>query len=392
MFLKEMRGAYRNPLAFGFLLLMPFVLIAIISQAFGPLYDGRQTFEVPLVDLDRTTQSEALISELDRLEGITIIELDWRRADLTTGDADNILDNDDYFSLLVIPTGYGQAVTGDGLITVSLYSDPQQEAYAGLVHDQVQGQLEVQDLLRVFDRALAAQVGSENASTIVEEEVAPRARSPEAGVLRLETDKRKVTPANFEQTVPGFALMFTFWLGVFVAGGIYAEKRQYNTWRRNMAAPVHRSLIIGSRVLAYVLIGTAQVLVLFFLGWLIFGLSLGDHPYALLPIFLAMALVTTAFGILMTALIKDFVALNSIMNLVVLLAAAVGGALVPLFLLPDWLRTISPAVPHYWAMDGVQGVMLLDEGLVDTLPNVAALLGFAALFFALGLWRFRFVD
>ena len=186
--------------------------------------------------------------------------------------------------------------------------------------------------------------------------------------------------------------MFTFWLGIFVAGGIYAEKRQFNTWRRNMAAPVHRSLIIASRVLAYVVIGTAQVLTLFFLGWLIFGLSLGNHPYALLPVFLAMALVTTAFGIFMTALIKDFVILNSMMNLIVLVAAAAGGALVPLFLLPDWLRTISPAVPHYWAMDGVQGVMLLDEGLVDVLPNVAALLGFAALFFTLGLWRFRFVD
>jgi hypothetical protein len=53
--------------------------------------------------------------------------------------------------------------------------------------------------------------------------------------------------------------------------------------------------------------------------------------------------------------------------------------------------TISPAVPPL-GLDGVQGVMLLDEGLVDILPNVAALLGFAAIFFTLGLWRFRFVD
>ena len=36
--------------------------------------------------------------------------------------------------------------------------------------------------------------------------------------------------------------------------------------------------------------------------------------------------------------------------------------------------------------------MLLGDGLVDVLPNVAVLLGFAVALFALGLWRFRFVD
>jgi hypothetical protein len=36
--------------------------------------------------------------------------------------------------------------------------------------------------------------------------------------------------------------------------------------------------------------------------------------------------------------------------------------------------------------------MLLGDGLIAVAPNVAVLLAFAALFFALGLWRFRFVD
>jgi len=150
--------------------------------------------------------------------------------------------------------------------------------------------------------------------------------------------------------------------------------------------------IMASRVLAYVAIGMVQMTLLFVLGWAIFGLSLGDHPYALLLIFFAMTLVTTGFGILMTTLIRDFATLTSLMNLCVIVAAAAGGTLVPLFLLPDWLRTISPAVPHYWAMEASQGVILLGDGVVDVLPAVGALMAFAAAFFALGLWRFRFVD
>jgi len=192
--------------------------------------------------------------------------------------------------------------------------------------------------------------------------------------------------------VPGFALMFTFWLSVFVAMSIKSEQREYHTWRRTLAAPVSRASIMGSRMMAYVVVGMAQLTLLFLLAWVIFGLSLGDHPYALVPIFFGMTMSTAGFGVLMTALIRDFATLNSVMNLVVIIAAAAGGALVPLFLLPDWLRTISPAVPHYWAMDASQRVMLLGDGLVDVLPAVAALLAFAAAFFTLGLWRLNFVD
>ncbi len=392
MFLKELRSIYRNPMAFGLLLLMPFLLIALISKAFEPLFEGRQSFDVPLIDLDGTMESESLTANLDALAGIDIVELDWDRPELTAADADDILDDRDHFTLIVIPAGFEESLVSGEQVSVALYSDPAQEAYSGIVRDEVQGRLQIEDLMRTFESVLAAEAGADDAARIVEDEVVPRVEEPGLTVERLFTEKRRATPGNFEQTVPGFALMFTFWLSVFVAASIQSEKREYHTWRRTVAAPVPRVTIMASRVLAYVVIGMAQMTLLFVLGWAVFGLSLGAHPYALLAIFLAMTLVTTGFGILIATLIRDFATLNSIMNLCVIVAAAAGGTLVPLFLLPGWLRTISPAVPHYWAMEASQGVILLGDGLVDVLPAVAVLLAFAAAFFALGLWRFRFVD
>jgi ABC-2 type transport system permease protein len=260
------------------------------------------------------------------------------------------------------------------------------------VLEQVQAQLALEDVVRAFEAAFAVETGEAEAERIVGEEIEPRIEEPALRVERLFTEKRKATPGNFEQTVPGFALMFTFWLSLFVAASIYSEKREYHTWRRTLTAPVPRIALVGSRVLAYTGIGMVQITLLFVLGWALFGISLGDHPYALLPIFFAMTLATAAFGFLMTSLVRDIAVLSSLMNLIVIIAAAAGGTLVPLFLLPDWLRAISPAVPHYWAMSASQDVILLGDGLVHVLPAVAALLGFAAAFLALGLWRFRFVD
>lgn len=392
MFVKEFRSIYRNPMSFFMLLFMPFLLMAVISKAFEPLFEGRETFEVPLVDLDRTTESAEIVARLDSLEGIVIANVGWESPTLTAADADDILDDEDYFTLIVIPDGFGRSLAAGEQVSVSLYSDPGQEAYSRVVRDEVQGRLQIEDLMRVFKSVLVSEVGEAQAQSTVETEIAPRVEEPRLAVERLFTEKRKATPGNFEQTVPGFALMFTFWLSAFVAGSIQSEKLMFRTWRRTLVAPVPRFTIVASRVLAYVAIGMAQMTLLFVLAWALFGLSLGDHPYALLLIFFAMALVTTSFGFLMTTLVRDFVAMSSIVNLVVILSAAAGGTLVPLFLLPGWLRAISPLVPHYWAMDASQGVILLGDNVIDVLPDVAALLAFAALFFTLGLWRFRFVD
>ncbi len=392
MVVKELRSIYRNPMAFGLLLFMPFLLMAVISKAFEPLFEGRETFEVPLVDLDRTAESVEIIAGLDALEGIEIVDIGWESETLSAADVDGILDEEDYFTLIVIPDGFGEDLESGREVSVSLYSDPGQEAYSRVVRDEVQGRLLIEDLMRTFRSVLASQTGETAAEATIENEIATRVEEPGLTVERLFTEKRKATPGNFEQTVPGFALMFTFWLSAFVAGSIQSEKLVFRTWRRTIVAPVSRFTIVASRVLTYVALGMAQMTLLFVLAWALFGLSLGDHPYALLPVFFAMAMVTTAFGFLMTTLVRDFVTMSSLVNLAVILSAAAGGALVPLFLLPAWLRAISPLVPHYWAMDACQSVLLLGSDVGDILPEVAALLGFSALFFALGIWRFRFVD
>ena len=50
---------------------------------------------------------------------------------------------------------------------------------------------------------------------------------------------------------------------------------------------------------------------------------------------------------------------------------------------------IGPFVPSYWAMRGYRSIILDGAGVTDVLGSVAALVGFAALFTAIAVWRFR---
>jgi hypothetical protein len=64
MFMKEMRGAYRNPVGFA----PPScpLFSSPSSVAFEPLYEGRQTFDVP-PSTSTDTRVAGLIAELDAL-------------------------------------------------------------------------------------------------------------------------------------------------------------------------------------------------------------------------------------------------------------------------------------------------------------------------------------
>jgi ABC-2 type transport system permease protein len=64
----------------------------------------------------------------------------------------------------------------------------------------------------------------------------------------------------------------------------------------------------------------------------------------------------------------------------------------PLDLMPSALRSFSYAVPHSWALRGFQEMMVRGQGLQEIMPHIAALLGFALLFFLIAIWRFDFTE
>lgn len=47
---------------------------------------------------------------------------------------------------------------------------------------------------------------------------------------------------------------------------------------------------------------------------------------------------------------------------VILILAAVGGSMVPRFLMPPWLQSAGWLTPHAWVIDAYQGLLWRDEG------------------------------
>jgi ABC-2 type transport system permease protein len=118
-------------------------------------------------------------------------------------------------------------------------------------------------------------------------------------------------------------------------------------------------------------------------------MTLGNGP-ALILVSLALAAAANGLGLLVAALGKSEAQVNSLSVLLAVTLAALGGMMVPAFVMPGFMKTLSLFTPHAWALAGYHDAIIRGLGLREVLPETGVLLGFAALFFAGALWRFRF--
>jgi len=69
--------------------------------------------------------------------------------------------------------------------------------------------------------------------------------------------------------------------------------------------------------------------------------------------------------------------------------ALLGGAMVPLEIFPPTMQAVARLTPHAWAMDALAVASGPGASVTDILPQLAVLLGFAALLFGIAIVRFR---
>jgi ABC-2 type transport system permease protein len=70
--------------------------------------------------------------------------------------------------------------------------------------------------------------------------------------------------------------------------------------------------------------------------------------------------------------------------------ALMGGCWYPLELFPASVQHAVKALPTTWAMQGLLDLVLRARPWTAILPEAGVLLGFAAAFFFVGIWRFRY--
>ena len=194
-----------------------------------------------------------------------------------------------------------------------------------------------------------------------------------------------------EQAVPGMAVMFATFTGSF-AGFTFFREYGWHTWDRLRASRASTADIIFGKLAPTWAIATAQMLALFGLGVVLFDLTVAGQWVALVLIVITFSLAMLSFGMAITSLSRTSLQLNTYVNLAGIVFAGVGGALVPLAVLPEWVQNAARFVPTFWAMEGFLTVILEAGAIGDVLTPAAALMVFSGVFTLVAATRFRFEE
>jgi ABC-2 type transport system permease protein len=194
-----------------------------------------------------------------------------------------------------------------------------------------------------------------------------------------------------EQVVPGQAVVFSF----FLVGGVgfsFFREHGWHTWERLRASAATPSEIIAGKAIPWTALGMVQLAAVFIFGWIAYDLDLGAQPIALVGISLLYIITLVVLGIALVAVLSKMQQVNAVSNLGAIVFGAIGGAFVGISQLPGWLQPVAPVTPTYWIMRGYRSIFLGEDSAGALLFPAAILLGFAALFAAVALLRFRFDE
>lgn len=168
--------------------------------------------------------------------------------------------------------------------------------------------------------------------------------------------------------------------------------RRLGLWKRLRAAPLSRLMLLGSRWIASTIIGLVVLSAVLAFGALLYGIQVNGSVLGFVLLAVASSLMVAAFGLLIAALGRTEGQCRAFAVPAVLTMSFLGGAWIPTFMMPAWVQPISQALPTRWAVDGFDLVTWRGLGLVEALPALGMVMGFAIGFAAIALARFRWED
>src|SRR4029450_6595019 len=194
---------------------------------------------------------------------------------------------------------------------------------------------------------------------------------------------------TFDQNVPGFSVTFLL-LGMLLGVSLgLLEERDWGTRDGLRGMPVPVTTLLGAKLFARFLVGVVQMVLLFAVGRLLFGISLGREPWLLLLPTVAIVFAGTRFGPVLAALATSREAVLPIGSIAIVTMAAVGGCWWPIDLEPRWMRQVALAFPTTWAMEAFNDLMIRRRGLEAAVGPTVVMIAYGLCYLVVGMLLFR---
>jgi len=377
---KELLLLFHDWHALLLLFAMPLAFLIIMSLAMQDEFAQRagRKISVVILDRDQSTASKALIAAL--ADGGTV---DVRIGEAEPALKEQMREERDAFGI-EIEQGYAKALSQAAsplsqhvALTVAADTTRQTELiFAGTLREILARERLTAILgpLAVLSRGSAD--GMDPANT-----------QPAVHYLYGSSNGNQA-PSAVQQNVPAWLVFGAFFVVIPLSNTLIRE-RQQGTLKRLRTMPVGQGTLLLGKLAPYFFVNVVQVMLMLAAGlWLV--PALGGEALQLHGSMLALALVGGAvslaalgYALLISTLCRTTEQASLLGGAGNLILAALGGIMVPKFVMPDTMQQLTQVSPMAWGLEGFLDVLLRNGGTSEVLPEAAALAAFGVATLAL---------
>ncbi len=370
--------------------LLTFLLPVILTSLFVFAYSGMDTgktksrpITLPVSDLDNSPAVQKAVATLDSVMGLVVepLPLDEAREKVITGKK---------VGVLIFHEGFSDSILAGSPPPLELLYDEAREMEVGILRSVLTGAImketglshiktKVLDQIRKNYADLEPEILNEITAGIdsffnQSSDSGQAARFMEGSPIRLTPVFSEQPDVNLGliQAVAGTAVMMLLFSVSAIGAGLLEEK-EAGTLKRLFYSPIRPSDILYGKMLAGFLLAVLQLSVMFIFAWIVFGLDLSANIPGLVAMVLSTALACSGFGIFLAAISDSRQQVQSLSTIIILIMSAIGGSMIPLFVMPAIMQKVAVFSVNYWGIQGFFDIFWRHLPLVDVLKRAAVL-------------------
>ncbi len=376
--LKELRLLRRDLHGLALLFILPLVFILIMSLALQDLFASRggHLADVLLIDRDGTPKSKMLQESLAKNEAFGIKRQDAPK------DIKQALKSGGYAFAIEIRKGYGASLEGQ--------PDPKKPTLLALTVAPDTDKRTEKLMLAALGEATGLQRTEQLIGFLPTEDPfgypidRPTVEPPKIDVAYAYAPAASgAAPTAVQQSVPAWLVFAIFFVSIPFSN-TFIRERQLGVQKRLATIDIGPMTQFLGKLIPYFLVNQVQVVLMLAAGMFLVpllggqALQLNGSPLALVLLSGAVSLAALGLALLIavTARTSEQATMASGLGSIVL--AALGGIMIPKFVMPQGMQALADFSPMAWGLDGFLGLLLRGGGVGDIWPELAKLTAFGA--------------
>ena len=189
--------------------------------------------------------------------------------------------------------------------------------------------------------------------------------------------------------VPAVIGMTVLFGCVFGMGEIVAGERERGELARLFMTPTSVATVLGGKIISKLVQETGRGIILIVAAIILFGIIINGSMLLTILLIMLGALCFIGFGIMISARVSSQEDFMQIVMPITMPMMFISGVFYPIETMPWIFQKLAYILPLTYMNDALRAVMLKGVGIGGIWIDVTVLIGFTALFFALGVTQFN---